>query len=145
MGRARLGGAGSAEGGERLARLFRIGRAERAVQLEKELAELMAKARALVTELRALRRLDDPDPYQEETAGTSTVELRRAPEPGERDYEPHRCRASRSTPAGAARLAVLPDKAPADEQRLLVPEHAHHGGEHPPGFVSASDGVLWFG
>ena len=99
MGRAWLGGGGSAEGVERLVRVFRIGRAERALELENQLAELMARVRTLETELRALGRRDDPDPYQPETSGTSTVELRRPPEPGERDYElPIDAKALRSTP-----------------------------------------------
>jgi hypothetical protein len=106
MGRAWLGGGGSAQGGERLARLFRIGRAERALQLENELAELMARVRTLETELRALRRLDDPDPCQAEIGGTSTVELRRPPEPGERDYELHRCQGF-EVYAGQERLGVV--------------------------------------
>jgi hypothetical protein len=106
MGRAWLGGGGSAEGIERLARVLRIGRAERALQLENELAELMATVRTLETELRALRRLDDPDPYQAETSGTSTVELRRPPEPGERDYELHRCQGF-EVYAGQERLGVV--------------------------------------
>lgn len=90
-GRAWLGGDGSTEGSERLARLFQIGRAERTLHAEKELAELMRRVRTLETELRALRRLDESDPYQAETSGISTVELRRPPEPGERDYELNRC------------------------------------------------------
>ena len=106
MGRAWLGGGGSAEGVERLVRVFRIGRAERALQLENELAELMAMVRTLETELRALHRRDDPDPYQAETSGTSTVELRRPPEPGERDYELHRCQGF-EVYAGQERLGVV--------------------------------------
>ena len=106
MSRAWLGGGGSAEGVERLVRVFRIGRAEQALMLEKELAELMAKVRTLETELRALRRRDDPDPYQTETSGTSTVELRRPPEPGERDYELHRCQGF-EVYAGQERLGVV--------------------------------------
>ena len=106
MGRAWLGGGGSAEGVERLVRVFRIGRAERALQLENELAELMAMVRTLETELRALNRLDDPDPYRAETGGTSTVELRRPPEPGERDYELHRCQGF-EVYAGQERLGVV--------------------------------------
>jgi hypothetical protein len=88
-GRAWLGGC--AEGGERLARLFQIGTAERAVELERELAELVARARALAMELRALRQLDQPEGFQAEVPKTPTVELRRPPQPGERDYELHRC------------------------------------------------------
>ena len=105
-GRAWLGGDGSTEGSERLARLFRIGRAERTLQAEKELAELMAMVRTLETELRALRRLDEPDPYQAETSGMSTVELRRPPEPGERDYELNRCQGF-EVYAGQERLGVV--------------------------------------
>lgn len=41
-GRAWLGGDGSTKASEPLARLFQIGRAERILQAEKELAELMA-------------------------------------------------------------------------------------------------------
>jgi hypothetical protein len=105
-GRAWLGGGGSAEGGERLARLFRIGGAERVLELEKELAALMARLRTLETELRALRRLDEPDPDHANTAGTPTVELRRPPEPGERDYELHRCQGF-EVYAGQERLGVV--------------------------------------
>ena len=105
-GRAWLGGDGSTEGSDRLARLFQIGRAERTLQAEKELAELMARVRTLETELRALRRRDDPDPYQAKNAGTSRVELRRPPEPGERDYELHRCQGF-EVYAGQERLGVV--------------------------------------
>jgi hypothetical protein len=97
---------GSADGSERLARLFRIGRAERALQLENELAELMGRVRTLETELRTLRRLDNPDPYQAESGGMSTVELRRPPEPGERDYELHRGQGF-EVYAGQERLGVV--------------------------------------
>jgi hypothetical protein len=104
--RAWLGGEGSTEGGERLARLFRIGRAERALQLEKELAEVMARVHTLERELSALRRLDDPDVFQAETTRVSTVELRRPPEPGQRDYELHRCQGF-DVYAGQKRLGVV--------------------------------------
>ncbi len=66
----------------------------------------MARVGTLETELRALRRLDDPDPYQPETGGMSTVELRRPPEPGERDYELHRCQGF-EVYAGQERLGVV--------------------------------------
>ena len=104
--RAWLGEGGSAEGGERLERLFRIGRAERALQLENELAELKGRVRTLETELRALQPLDDSDPCQAETAGMSRVELRRPPEPGERDYELHRCQGF-EVYAGQERLGIV--------------------------------------
>ena len=105
-GRPWLGGDGSTEGSERLARLFEIGRAERTLRAEKELAELIARVRTLETELKALRRLDEPDPYQAETSGMSTVELRRPPEPGEREYELNRCQGF-EVYAGQERLGVV--------------------------------------
>jgi hypothetical protein len=47
-GRAWLGGEGSEEGSERLARLFQIGRTERTLQAEEELAELMARVPSIL-------------------------------------------------------------------------------------------------
>jgi len=48
----------SARGGERLSRLFQIGSAGPAVELERKMSELSAKVAALETELQALRGLD---------------------------------------------------------------------------------------
>jgi hypothetical protein len=78
--RARAWLGSSAQGGDRLARIFEIGRVEREVELRRELVELREKVDALEAELQDLHRLEKP-----------TVELRRPPEPGERDYELHRC------------------------------------------------------
>ena len=140
MRRAWLGGGGSAEGGERLAGLFRIGRAERALQLEKELAEVMERVHTLETELRALRRLDDPDPFQAKTAGTSMVELRRPPEPGERDYELHRCRGF-EVYAGQERLGVVDGilyGSRSDRPDVLEIRTGHFDWSHPL-FVAVED------
>ncbi len=139
-GRAWLGGDGSTEGSDRLARLFQIGRAERTLQAEKELAELMARVRTLETELRALRRRDDPDPYQAETSGTSTVELRRPPEPGERDYELHRCQGF-EVYAGQERLGVVEGilyGSRSDRPDVLEVRTGRYGRRHPL-FVPVED------
>jgi hypothetical protein len=103
-GRAWLGEDG--QGGERLARLFRIGRVEPAVELEERLAELTAKVAALETELRALRGLDQKRAPQVQASELPTVELRRSPEPGERDYELHRCQGF-DVYSGEERLGVV--------------------------------------
>jgi hypothetical protein len=103
-GQAWLGG--SAQGGERLADLFGIGRPERVLELEKELADLMTKVWRLESELRALRRIDESGAWRAEAAEPPTVELRRSPEPGERDYELHRCQGF-DVYAGDRRLGVV--------------------------------------
>jgi hypothetical protein len=139
-GRAWLGGEGSEEGSERLARLFRVGRAERTLELEKELAELMARVRTLETELRTLRQLDDPDPYQAETAGMATVQLRRPPEPGERDYELHRCQGYQVY-AGQERLGVVEGilyGSRSDRPDVLEVRTGRYGRRHPL-FVPVED------
>ncbi len=103
-GRAWLGEDG--RGGERLARLFRIGRAEPAVELDLKLAELAAKVAALETELRALHGLDPTCARRANGSELPTVELRRSPEPGERDYELHRCHGF-DVYSGEERLGVV--------------------------------------
>jgi hypothetical protein len=139
-GRVWLGGNGSTEGSARLARLFQVGRAERILQAEKELAELIARVRTLETELGALRRVDDDDPYQAEPSGTSTVELRRPPEPGERDYELHRCQ-DFEVYAGQERLGVVGGilyGSRSDRPDVLEVRKGRYGRRHPL-FVPVED------
>jgi hypothetical protein len=139
-GRAWLGGDRSTEGSERLARLFQIGRAERTLHAEKELAELMRRVRTLETELRALRRLDESDPYQAETSGISTVELRRPPEPGERDYELNRCQGF-EVYAGQERLGIVEEilyRSRSDRPDVLEVRTGRYGRRHPR-FVPVED------
>jgi hypothetical protein len=103
-GRAWLGEDG--QGGDRLAGLFGIGRAEPAVDLEQTLSELAAKVDALERELRALRGLDRTGERAAQASELPTVELRRLPEPGERDYELHRCQGF-DVYSGEERLGVV--------------------------------------
>jgi hypothetical protein len=103
-GRAWLGEDGS--GGDRLARLFRIGGEEPAGELEQMVAELTARVAALETELRALDSPDRTDASGTKASELPTVELRRSPEPGERDYELHRCQGF-DVYSGEERLGVV--------------------------------------
>src|SRR6476661_4957515 len=103
-GRAWLGEDGS--GGDRPARLFRIGGEEPAVELEQTVAELTARVAALETELLALGGPDRTDASGAKASELPTVELRRSPEPGERDYELHRCQGF-DVYSGEERLGVV--------------------------------------
>jgi hypothetical protein len=96
----------SAPGGERLSRLFQIGSAGPAVELERKVSELSAKVTALEAEVQALRGLDAKDVQRAGAAALPTVELRRSPEPGQRDYELHRCHGF-DVYSGEERLGVV--------------------------------------
>jgi hypothetical protein len=90
--RAWLGGKPS--GGKRLARVFQVGPAARAAELETELAQLRAKIDALEVELSALRlRADGADPHTDVRSDVPLIELQlpRALLPSERDYRLSRC------------------------------------------------------
>jgi PRC-barrel domain len=103
-GRAWLGE--DAQGAERLALLLGIGRAEPGAELERKLAELAAKIAVLEAELRALGGLDLTDASGTKASELPMVELRRSPEPGERDYELHRCQGF-DVYSGEERLGVV--------------------------------------
>ena len=95
-----------AQGAERLAGLFGVGRAESVAELERKLAELTAKVAALEAELRVLGGLDRTDVAGTKASELPMVELRRSPEPGERDYELHRCQGF-DVYSGEERLGVV--------------------------------------
>ena len=103
-GRAWLGE--DAQGAERLALVFGIRRAEPAAELERKLGELAAKVAALEADLRALGGLDRTDASGTKALELPMVELRRSPEPGERDYELHRCQGF-DVYSGEERLGVV--------------------------------------
>ena len=87
--RAWLGGA--ARGGERLARIFQIGRAARASELAAELAELRAKLGTIEQELSALRQHSHgSDAIPQPASAVPMIDLPRAL-PSERDYQLRRC------------------------------------------------------
>jgi len=95
-----------AQGGERLAQLFRIGCPEPAADFEERLSELSAKVAVLENELRALRSPEPTLARHAPAAELPMVELRRPPEPGERDYELHRCQGF-DVYSGEERLGVV--------------------------------------
>jgi hypothetical protein len=80
---------GAADGGERLARAFQIGRSARVSELEAELADLRAKLGRLEQELWTLRRDGSPR-IPLAASDVPLVDLQRAL-PSERDYQLHRC------------------------------------------------------
>jgi PRC-barrel domain len=103
-GRARLGDGG--QGGERLAGVLRLGREEPEAELERTLAELTAKVAALEAEVRAIRGLGETHASPAHASALPTVELRRSAEPGDRDYELHRCQGF-DVYSGDERLGVV--------------------------------------
>jgi hypothetical protein len=103
--RAWLGGTPS--GGARLARLFQVGSAARAAELEAELARLRAKLDALERELSALRlHPDGSDALPDVSSDMPLVDLPRALLRSERDYRLSRCEGF-SVYAGARLLGVV--------------------------------------
>jgi hypothetical protein len=83
---------GAAKGGERLARIFQVGRTARAAELEAELAELRAKLDTLEDELWALRQQPGgSDAHPAEVSDAPLVNLPRVLLPRERDYRLARC------------------------------------------------------
>jgi hypothetical protein len=103
--RAWLGGTPS--GGARLARLFQVGAAGRAAELEAELARLRAKLDALELELSALRlHADGSDALPDVSSDARLVDLPRALLPSERDYRLSRCEGF-SVYAGTRLLGVV--------------------------------------
>jgi hypothetical protein len=103
--RAWLGGVPS--GGERLARLFRVGAAAQAAELEAKLARLRAKVDELELELSALRlNADGSDALPGVGSDVPLIELPRALPPAERDYRLSRCEGF-AVYAGARLLGVV--------------------------------------
>jgi hypothetical protein len=102
--RAWLGGAAS--GGERLARIFQVGRQERASELEAELAELRAKLGTIEQEVSALRpHSDGSDAVPQPTSNAPMIDLPRVV-PSERDLQLRRCECF-AVYAGARPLGVV--------------------------------------
>jgi hypothetical protein len=89
---ARIWLGGAASGGERLARIFRVGEAERAAELEAELGHLRAKLETVEDELLALRRQPgEPGIRPGERTDAVRADLPRVHLPRERDYRLSRC------------------------------------------------------
>src|SRR6266540_661726 len=102
--RAWLGDA--ARDGERLARIFQIGRAARASELETELAELRAKLGTLEQELSALQQHSHrSDAIPQLGSAAPMIDLPRAL-PNERDYQLRRCERF-AVYAGARSLGIV--------------------------------------
>jgi hypothetical protein len=83
---------GDARGGERLARIFQVGRTARASELEAELAELRAKLDWVEEELSALRPdPDGSDARPEAAPDPIVIDLPRVVLPRGHDYRLSRC------------------------------------------------------
>lgn len=97
---------GAAGGGERLARIFRVGQTERAAELEAEVAELRAKLDTVEDELWALRRPGGSNAVAERGAETPLADLPRVHLPREPDYRLSRCEGF-AVYAGSRTLGVV--------------------------------------
>lgn len=105
-GAARTWLGGTADGSERLARIFQVGPAVRASELEGEIAELRARLDVLEEELWALRRHPDAVDARPEADDLPFVDLPRALLPREPDYRLARCEGF-AVRAGSRLLGVV--------------------------------------